>query len=477
MRPEIKHVVVLMLENRSFDHMLGLLDHPSLPKATDADEVVENPLDPSNPNERFTPFELNDYVSLGADPKHGYPDVMRQLTGTTGPWGDPYTLTNSGFAWNYHEKTNQPGEQVLGCYTPKLLPALSTLAREYAVCSRWFCSVPSETWPNRLFAHAATSDGWVENEEKLYANKTVFELLSEASPERSWQIFYGDIPQVAVFSELIWHAGGLRFSRLNEFFDRAREGRLPNYSFIEPRHFGSSVQSQHPLSRVLLGERLIAEVYNALTAHEEAWRETVLLITYDEHGGFYDRVPPARAVPDAPGVADPKFGFRFDLLGPRVPTVVISPWIVRGAVDDEPHDHTSIIATLRELYGFDATLTARDAAATGISQLLTRDEPRPPIPLPAIPAVRAAEQTAKEWADGVAPDGTIVLNDFQRQLVQLAQQIQDEVPPPPATRVAPPPPPQPPFESEVEIGEFVEAFRRGHLDGAESSGSPPPPRG
>ena len=261
----IKHVVVLMFENRSFDHMLGLLDHhPGLPPVTK--HPLANPLDPANPSgPKYSPFALADYESLHYDPKHGYEDVMKQLTANVGPWRAPYSPTNTGFAWNYHEQRKGDGSEVMGCYPPKLLPAMTTLAREYAVCSRWFCSLPSETWPNRLFAHAGTSDNLVENDVRFYSNRTVFELLSKANPKRSWQIYAGDIPQVSAFRKLWWHDGGPRFSRLNEFFKHARENRLKSYSFIEPRHFGSAMSSQHPLGKVLLGEHLIRDVYEALT--------------------------------------------------------------------------------------------------------------------------------------------------------------------------------------------------------------------
>ena len=457
---EIEHVVLLMFENRSFDHMLGLIDHPGLP--TVLEEPIENPVDPADPNSaRPTAFALASYEALTADPKHGYPDVMRQLTGQPEPWQAPYMLTNSGFAWNYHAQRAAPGNEVLGCYPPQLLPVLSTLATEYAVCSRWFCSVPSETWPNRLFAHAATSDNLLDNDERLYTNRTIFEALSDA--KKSWQIYAGDIPQVAAFRELWWHDGGPRFSRFNAFVDHARNGTLPNYSFIEPRHFGSGCESQHPLSKVLLGEHLLASVYEAIASNPDTWRSTLLLVTYDEHGGFFDRIPPAAAVPPTAGVSDPKYGFAFDLLGPRVPTLAISPWIDRLTNNDETHDHTSVMATLRDLFGFDETLTARDAAATSVSHLLSRSEPRDPITLPQLPAVRAAEIGPAEWADGVEPDGTIKLNDLQQQLVNLAQLIDTETKAP-GERGVELPAPAPAFRSETEIGEFIEAFRHRQMD-------------
>ncbi|MET0938074.1 MAG: alkaline phosphatase family protein [Gaiellaceae bacterium] len=460
--PRIQHVVVLMLENRSFDHMLGFLDHGGLQPVTA--EPLPNPDYPAVSNSpTHTAFALDSYDALHFDPKHGYSDVMSQLSATEGPWRAPYELTNTGFAWNYHKRRGAPGSEVLGCYTPELLPILTTLAREYAVCSRWFCSLPSETWPNRLFAHAATSDNLVRNVERRYTNRTIFEALSSAG--HHWQIYCGDIPQVAAFPELYFHDGGFRFSRLDEFFQHAREGRLRGYSFIEPRHFGSAVSSQHPLASVLLGEELIRDVYRALASNDKTWSTSVLLITYDEHGGFFDREHPPSAKPPHPGRADPDFGFRFDLLGPRVPAVVVSPYIERETVCDEVRDHTAIAATLREFFAFEETLTERDAAATGIASLLVREEAREPVELPAPPEIAPAELGPATWADGIAPDGTIQLNEFQQQLVALAERIEREEPPPPEVAgVVPAAPPEPPFRSEAELGEFIEAFRRRHLD-------------
>jgi phospholipase C len=450
---KINHVVVLMFENRSFDHMLGLLDHPKLP--TVLDEPLPNPLDPAHHGgPTYNAFELDGYDTLTADPKHGFPDVMRQLTGHAEPWKPPYKPTNTGFAWNFHARRGASGTQVLGCYSPRLLPILSTLAREYAVCNRWFCSVPSETWPNRLFAHAASSDNLLENEERPYTNRTIFEALSDVG--RSWQIYAGDIPQVLCFPKLMLH--GARFSRLNDFMNQAKGGHLPNYSFIEPRHFGGSCSSQHPLAKVLLGERLLADVYNAIASKKNIWESTLLIITYDEHGGFFDRIPPPPAIPPHAGKKDAKYGFAFDLLGPRVPAVIISPWIEPLTVDDQVREHTTIMATLRDAFACDETLTDRDAAAKGLAHLLTRKQPRSPVSLPALPAPRGAELGPAEWAEGVAPDGTIILNDLQEQLIRMAQRIEAEQPVPRGPELSPPP--QPPFESEAELGEFVEDFRQ-----------------
>jgi phospholipase C len=447
-------VVVLMLENRSFDHMLGFLDHGGLQPISGP----ANPADPTDPaSPSYRPFALTDQDTLTHDPKHSYDDVMRQLTALDGPWTSA-PVTNTGFAWNYAAETGGQPQEVMGCHTPDRLPVMSALAREYAVCSRWFGSVPSQTWPNRLFAHAATSDGEISNVVRLYENRTIFEALSTAG--HSWNIYAGDIPQVAAFPELWWHDGGFRFHRIGDFIERAREGRLAEYSFIEPRHFGGSCNSQHPLSPVALGEALIRDVYEAIASNRDGWESTMLLITYDEHGGFFDHVPPPHAAPPIPVTAADSDDFGFGMLGPRVPAIVVSPYVAAGTVDETVLDHTSICATLRSVFDFTEALTDRDANANGVFNLLSEEAPREPIALPAVVRLREAELEPSDWAAGLSDDGTIVLNDLQSSLVDLAGLVdaqaaeRDESFGPTIASSA-----RPPFRTEGEMGEFIEAFR------------------
>jgi phospholipase C len=456
----IKHVVVLMLENRSFDHMLGALHHGGL-KPVDG---PSNPRDPRFPDrDLYAPTPLTTYEELHHDPKHAYADVMKQLTAREGPWDAP-VLTNTGFAWNYHERTGGNGSEVMGYHTKELLPVLYRLAREYAVCARWFCSVPSETWPNRLFAHAGTSDNEVGNVPRAYYKRTVFEVLSSAG--HGWRIYAGDIPQVAVFPALWKHHGYWRFFRLGDFFADARANRLQEYSFIEPRHFGSWGSSQHPRSRVLLGEELIRDVYEAIASNPKTWESTMLLITYDEHGGFFDRKHPPTAHPPYEGAMNIETGFRFDLLGPRVPAIVVSPYVKRLTVDNESdYDHTSIIATLCDNIDLHGALGGRVANAKSFRHLLTESTPRDPLRLPAVPPLPVDDLGVDEWASGLNLDSTIRLNDLQEQLVRLAQNSEhdawlSEQPAPgfEQTQLLPI------FETEATLEHYIEKFRRRLMD-------------
>jgi phospholipase C len=426
--PDIEHVVVLMLENRSFDHLLGYLDGLS--------PVDSAPVDPGNDRSARVPIHwFEAYSDVSIDPGHGFDDVMRQLTGTNGPWSSPYAITNNGFYWDYAGRTDESGRraadptEIMGCYPSGRLRGLSTLAAGFAVCARWHCSLPSETWPNRLFAHAGTSlgdTGMTQGAKlvELHRTKTIYDLLDAKA--RSWRVYHGDIPQVAVFG-----LTRANFRALERFYADALQGDLPSYTFIEPQYFdypgdpgeflSGPGNSQHPVSKLLglqmsgyvkLGDELIEKVYTALRTNEQVWERSLLIVTYDEHGGFFDRVHPPQVPALPPAAAD----FAFDLLGPRVPTVVVSPYVEPGLIDsDTIFDHTSLTATVRECFGIEESLGPREASASTLTRVLTRSEPRDPAELPRFDE-RSPLAVSETNAD-------VPLHDFQRQLLELARHL------------------------------------------------------
>jgi phospholipase C len=205
-----------------------------------------------------------------------------------------------------------------------------------------------------------------------------------------------------------------RFNTFGEFLDDVREGTLPKYSFIEPRHF-RRVDSQHPTHSVTLGDEFLRRVYDALKANEEIWATTLLIITYDEHGGFFDREPPPRTVPPSDEMEN-DFGFTFDLLGVRVPAVVVSPHIPARTVDDGLHDHASIVRTVFDAFDIDERLTNRDMHATSVLPLLTASEPRPAPDLPPASPARAELEGAP----------TVILDDLQASLIQLVRLLDEQ---------------------------------------------------
>ena len=241
------------------------------------------------------------------------------------------------------------------CFDPANLPVLTRLAQAYAVCDRWFSSVPGSTLPNRVFAHAGTSRGRLDlSPDFLGGFTTIYEVLWNNKVTSA--LFYHDWSGALSFDFLLKHQNQL-YAPFNRFLELCKNNHLPAYSFIEPRYNpvrdqGGALPAndQHPDHDVAAGEFLIKEVYEALCSNEEVWKSSILLIVYDEHGGLYDHVPPPTCVaPDAFTCQSPRFDFT--RLGVRVPAVIVSPYVTpRTIVNDLDFDHTSIIATAMKLF-------------------------------------------------------------------------------------------------------------------------------
>ena len=439
----VQHVVVLMMENRSFDHMLGYMKS-EIPSLDGLDGTEWNPEDASSPVARVPVSSDAGYLDLQIDPSHWTPDVLDQIYSVYKCGTKPPTLPgigpNMSFIANYSYRNNNSfaaAHKIMRCFAPDALPALATLAREFAVCDAWFSSLPGQTWPNRIFVHAATSDGRIDNKLYDYDIDTIYHRLEDAA--RSWKIYFHDIPQALALKRLQEDVFRDRFELFQSFLTEARTGNLPSYSFIEPRYFDFAFKpanDQHPNHDVSLGDALIADVYEAVR-NSPQWEHTLLVILWDEHGGLYDHAFPKQPqvpCPDDKVSVDPPFGF--DLLGVRVPAVLISPYIARGQVDHTQYEHASIPATVKELFGLSGFLTRRDAAAKTFEGILSLEAPRLDAPaiLPRIPnagniAARADKlpflMTASQQLEAVAA-GVISkapLSEFQDSLVQMASRI------------------------------------------------------
>jgi phospholipase C len=386
-----------MLENRSFDHMLGYLYASAgnvAPSGQAFDGLTGNescPDSSGNPVPVFpiTPSTPNAYFMPGADPGEGFAATNDQFYGTTrGPASSGQAGTCQGFvanfaytiAWQTRDKWSiVPGttaNDIMGCFTPEALPVLSALAKGYAVCDAWFCSAPTETLPNRAFACAGTSQGHMDDKTKTFTCPSIFGLLSRDNV--SWSIYGYDAEPLARHSfPDTMNADPSHFGRFKDFQAAAAAGTLPAFTFLEPS-WGTTGNSHHPNYDVALGEQLIHDAYEALRAGP-GWDQTLFVLTYDEHGGCYDHVsPPWGATP--PDSSAGQFGFGFDRFGARVPTVLISPLIAPGTVyrvppGSVPLDHTAILKTVEQRWSLPA-LTARDAAAPGFGDVLTLPVPR-----------------------------------------------------------------------------------------------------
>jgi phospholipase C len=362
----INHIVVLMLENRSFDHMLGFLytDNGNVsPSGQPFEGLTGREFNPGSSGKPVSVFKIgpgtpNAYLMPGADPGEGYQATNSQLFGSNAA-PTPPVATNQGFVSNFAYTLGWESKEgrsivqgttansIMGMFTPATLPVLSGLAKGYAVCDHWFASVPTETLPNRAFASAATSQGHMDDSTKTYTSPSIFGLLAKHNV--SWAIYgYDSDPLTRHNFPDTTNAPDTNFGLFKDFQAAAAQGKLPAYTFLEPS-WGATGNSQHPNYNVASGEQLIHDVYYAVR-NGPSWNQTLLIVTYDEHGGCYDHVPPPQGATPPDNNAG-EFGFDFKRFGPRVPTVLISPLIPAGSVyrvaaNTTPFDHTSIPKTV-----------------------------------------------------------------------------------------------------------------------------------
>ena len=377
----LKHLVVLMMENRSFDHMLGFLQSDTYP----IEGLAAVPANPPAIGEEPVPVTSDARASgdLNPDPGHDFANVNVQIFGN--PQGVAGQDSMQGFVRDYALVSNDPahGANIMKCFNERSLPVLSTLAKQYAVCDRWYSSLPGPTIPNRMFAHAATSLGSVVQDPDCWNLKTIFEVLdSDPDNPNDYRIYHHGFGTILLtVQHLLADQHGFR--EYNQFADDCKNGKLPAYTFIEPRYSDDTsnnslflANDQHPNHDVWEGEALIAEVYQSLVKNKGLWKSTLLLILYDEHGGIFDHVlPPSLQPPYLPPSTDPPF--QFDRLGLRVPAVLVSPYIKPATIDSTPYEHSSIVATVRKLFAPKAgPLTVRDAAAKTFDGIFNLEEPR-----------------------------------------------------------------------------------------------------
>jgi phospholipase C len=369
---EINHIVVLMLENRSFDQMLGYLrlvdNRPEVDGLT-GKEVNEYPKGtPHNPR-------LMANTIFSPDPNHDWNNVKDQVANN-----------NAGFVADFAAINPQPNEpqRVMHYHDAGRVPSFDHLAKQFCVCDRWFSSVPGPTQPNRMYALAGESGGKKNN-------LTISQLLTSG-----WKVkpIYKFLPNTVSWRHYSHDIASLRFVRgyqgwvseidkVSKFYERAQKGTLPNISWIDP-DFGTFIypgppNDDHPPHDIANGQHLVRQVYNALlNGPKNQWERTLLVVVYDEHGGFYDHV-----WPDQWGATDDRPEFR--RFGVRVPALVISPWVGKqvayGSQQNVVFDHTSILKTIIKRFctppvGPPPKVTARVTAANDLGVLLTETKPR-----------------------------------------------------------------------------------------------------
>jgi phospholipase C len=357
-RSGLEHVVLVMMENRSFDHFLGWLPGAD---GKQAGLAYRDSAGVSYPTHALAP----DYQGCGhPSPDHSYTGGRIALAGGACdgwlrvPANDPYAI---------------------GYYTRADLAFLGLAASAWTTCDHYFAAIMSETYPNRIYQHAAQTDRLV-NHFALCSLPTIWDRLAEHG--LAGRYYFNDVPTVA-----LWGLKYVSISRpFSVFLSDCARGTLPQLAFVDPRFVGESRGTSgddHPPADIRTGEAFLNQVYTAVTTSPN-WSSTLLVVTYDEWGGFFDHVPP-RAAPIPP--ADRAAGNTDGLRGFRVPALLISPWSARGAVNSMEFDHTSLLRLVEWRWGL-APLTVRDASANNLAEALDFSRPSLAAPAFVVPAGR-----------------------------------------------------------------------------------------
>lgn len=327
----IKNVVVLVMENRSFDHMLGWMKKAINPLIDGVNGDECNPVSTESPRKDTICFS-DDAEFVDPDPGHSFEDVLKQVFGSGGS-----IPSMNGFVEQALSMSQNLSETVMKGFKPQSVPVYASLVKEFAVFDRWFSSIPGPTQPNRLFVYSATSHGSTSHVKrqlaKGYPQKTIFDSMHENGLD--FGIYFQNIPTTLFYRNLRKLKYISKFHQFDLKFKKdARNGKLPHLTVIEPRYFdltGLPANDDHPSHDVANGQMLVKEVYESLRASPQ-WNQTLLVITYDEHGGFFDHVKtPFLNIPNPDGNTGPApYFFKFDRLGVRVPTIMVSPWIKKG---------------------------------------------------------------------------------------------------------------------------------------------------
>lgn len=342
----IEHVVLLLLENHSFDQMLGSLQQviPDLDGVTAVLASTRKnltcdgvPVHQHETTERQMKF----------DPKHEHVNVLRQLEGGNGGFVKDFQTA-------YGKQLSADDVQdIMGYYPLDFLPALHPLGREFTICDNWFSSLPGPTWPNRFFALSGTSSGEVFMPSGLQgfephwyteqSQPTIFSRMTEKG--LAWRVYHYDFPASLLLTQQRRPENLAHYASIDQFFKDAAgaESAFPAFTLIEPQYFGVGQNDDHPPHNVMKAEKLIADVYNAVRSNPPLWERTLLVVLYDEHGGFYDHVTPPATIP--PDEKVDQYGF--NQLGVRVPALLVSPHCAQR-VEHTQFDHTSLLKYLQE---------------------------------------------------------------------------------------------------------------------------------
>ncbi|CAB1275034.1 alkaline phosphatase family protein [Candidatus Nitrosacidococcus tergens] len=380
---QIQTIIIVMMENRSFDNVLGHLSMPLYGNRKDVNGLVNIETNASYINfldkQAYRPFHLQD-GPLPYDLPHSRSMVATQLAKK----GNTFTM--SGFVEAYYLQTKSKIETPppMGFLSPMDTPMSSFLANQYAVCDNWFAPVPADTQPNRSVAYSgyATVDDTKPRPIPIVPGSFIFDWLDEHHV--SWRVYHSGFSFFTLFDRFddVLGPNFHSFKDLPTDWGEESLEKMPQVVFIEPSytdspiHFGWIPSDNHPPTPIGPGEHFLREVYSALVHNQEKWQRSLLIVVYDEHGGFFDHVLPNMI--SSPVPAESLYANAFESTGPRVPALFASPWIAPHKVCNSLMDHTSILQLLSEKFASspdynDEVKRRRELGIQSASQVFTSD--------------------------------------------------------------------------------------------------------
>lgn len=371
---KIKHVIVLMLEDRSYDHLFGYLKGEKYEKYGCSKLPEAKHLSQAKYVTRFIP---------GHEPEDVQLQLEFCLNGSNKTafecYQESYILKIQKL-WAEDSFPLKPDTDEMNDGTSvfkepeKQIPIISTLAKEFALCTSWFCSIRGPTWPNRYFSHSGTNDGLWSNRGYNHA-KTLFNSLNENG--KSWRVYFHDIMESTLCKQMWTAALANNVRRFSRFEQDVRNDNLTDYVLLEPKYYGPNSNDQHPPSNVTNGEELILNVYRIMYENMHVFEKSILVITYDEHGGFYDHAKPP------------------DQLGPRIVTILVSPNIDAATILPEVYEHSSLLKSILQLFHIEENLGRTSQCASVFENLRLNHRPRSQNEMPDPNLLKEALNTAR----------------------------------------------------------------------------------
>lgn len=435
---DIERIFVVMMENRSFDHMLGYLQahDPQIDGIRRNDTAWLGKWANQWSGHPYPPAQaFNPGATIAADPPHGRKAIEKQL-GTHGANG----FAMDGFVSTFAEMEEKPDVDPetppppMGWFDGDDVPVYDFLARNFAVCNRWFCSLPAGTQPNRLMAMSGSTKR-DDNHFPLPNQRIVYDWLNERNIR--WRVYHDGLPFFAMMPKWARPAAtSKKFRNLDKMqSDVMNEApdAFPQVIFVEPTyadapHSGAS-NDDHAPAGVSNGQDFIRKVYNNIIRNPAIFEKSITIITYDEHGGFFDHVSPPKIRTDPPAGASYT---PFASLGVRVPALIVSPYVEAGTVSDIVHDHTSVLKLLGETFGkgwgYEHPVNSRPVG--NILDMLNKPEgrPAPAMPQPSAGFAEAESPSFKSFESDVAlgdsrVPGTVPANELQEGFQMALDEI------------------------------------------------------